>query len=335
MPQNSQMISPLNWQTLVAEALRRRKEEKLTQRQHAALASVSIPTIVAFDRGEHTLSLNKVFDILRVVGLIEEAQESGAQEIFVRDALARWNKLISKLPLNSPGRFPFGWYRIDYALEGDLTEVELHKFREILLKAKARNTGWPMFMVPTRQEIAPREIDGVLECWLSPEDTNENQIVHDAAHCDFWRASPNGRMFLMRGYREDGQVTFSPGKIFDTTLPIWCIGEALIHAARLAALLKRDEASIVSIKLRVHFTGLTGRILKTWANPMVDLLEEGSGSRSDEALLEAVVPAPDVETNLATHIYPMVSSLYERFGVTGISLDWVAAEVARLQRSRI
>jgi transcriptional regulator with XRE-family HTH domain len=329
------MISPLNWQTLVAEALRRRKEEKLTQRQHAALASVSIPTIVAFDRGEHTLSLNKAFDILRVVGLVEEPPQNGAQEIFVRDALARWNKLISKLPPDSPGRFPFGWYRIDYALEGDLKEVELHKLQELLVKARAGMTGWSMFWVPTRQAIAPREIDGVLECWHSPEDSNGGISVHTAETCDFWRASPNGRMFLIRGYDEDAQVTFSPGKIFDTTLPIWRIGEALMHAARLSALLKQDEGNEITIKLRVHFTGLTGRVLKSWANPMIDLLGEGSGARGDEAILEAIVPSSEVETNLAAHIFPLVASLYMRFGVTGISLDWVAAEVTRLQRIRI
>ena len=333
MPQNSKMISPLNWQTLVAEALRRRKEEKLTQRQHAALASVSIPTIVAFDRGEQTLSLNKAFDILRVVGLVEEPPENGAQEIFVRDALARWNKLVSKLPPDSPGRFPFGWYRIDYALEGDLKEVELHRLQEMLVKAKTGITDWSMFWVPRRQEIAPREVDGVLECWHSPEDSNSD-IVHRAENCDFWRASPNGRMFLIRGYDEDSQVTFLPGKIFDTILPIWYIGETLIHAARLASQLKRDESATITIKFRIHYTGLTGRVLKSWKNPLVDLLGEGSGARSDEAMLEATVPSSDVETNLAVHIFPLVASLYMRFGVTGISLDWVAAETARLQQSQ-
>jgi transcriptional regulator with XRE-family HTH domain len=79
MLENSIKVTPLNWRALVAEALRRRKAEKLTQREHAALASVSIPTIVAFDRGERTLSLAKAFDILRVVGLIEEPTEDGAQ----------------------------------------------------------------------------------------------------------------------------------------------------------------------------------------------------------------------------------------------------------------
>ena len=79
-------VSPLDWQSLVGEALRRRKEEGLTQKEHAALANVSIPTIAAFDRGETTLTLAKAFDILRVVGLLSEPGEAGAQAAFVREA---------------------------------------------------------------------------------------------------------------------------------------------------------------------------------------------------------------------------------------------------------
>src|SRR5580704_11117856 len=127
MPKNSGGIAPLDWGALVAEAIRRRKAEKLTQREHAALASVSIPTIVGFDRGEKTLSLAKAFDILRVVGLVEEPGEGGAQEAFVLDAFARWRELTSNLPENSPSRFPNGWYRFDYALEGDIKDIELHR----------------------------------------------------------------------------------------------------------------------------------------------------------------------------------------------------------------
>lgn len=39
-------------------------------------------------------------------------------------------------------------------------------------------------------------------------------------------AAPTGRAFIMRGYLEDGQDTFPPWTIFDTTLPIWRLGEA-------------------------------------------------------------------------------------------------------------
>jgi transcriptional regulator with XRE-family HTH domain len=335
MSENLRGMTPLNWRALVAEALRRRKAERLTQRQHAALASVSIPTIVAFDRGERTLSLAKAFDILRVVGLIEEPTGVGVQEAFVQEAFARWRTLTTKLPENSPARFPHGWYRCDYALEGDLRDIELHRFEEVLTKAVTRHSGWPPFWVPTRKGIAPYEVDGVIECWLAPGDDNSNRAFDDAAHCDFWRATPTGRMFLIRGYQEDGQETFAPGQVFDSGLPIWRMGEVLLHAARLASLLQREKGSEITVKFRALYTGLIGRVLKAWANPLADLLVEGAAARSDEAMLETTVLVRDIETNLAGCIFPLVTSLYERFGVTGLSLGRVQDEVSRLQKSRM
>ena len=154
---------------------------------------------------------------------------------------------LARADIEAPGgfsaRFPHGWYRFDYALEGDLKEVELHKLQKILVQAELRITGWPVFWVPTRKDLVPREIDGVVECWLPPSDDDTPRAHFDAAHCDFWRAAPTGRMFLIRGYQEDAQETFAPGTIFDTGLPIWRLGEALLHAARLATLLRQDEGS--------------------------------------------------------------------------------------------
>src|SRR5262249_38658872 len=155
MPKNLRGITPLNWTALVAEAIRRRKAEKLTQREHAALASVSIPTIVAFDRGERTLTLAKAFDILRVVGLVEESGGEGAQEAFVQEAFSRWRELTAKLPDNSPGRFPNGWYWFDYTLEGELKKMELHQFPALLRQAMVQHTGWPLFLVYGRRDLVP------------------------------------------------------------------------------------------------------------------------------------------------------------------------------------
>src|ERR1700722_3877215 len=67
----------------------------------------------------------KAIDILRVVGLVDEVSDEGAQEIFVRDAFARWRDLTAALPKNSPGRFSHGWYRTDYALEGDIRDIAI------------------------------------------------------------------------------------------------------------------------------------------------------------------------------------------------------------------
>ncbi|MCA3362096.1 MAG: helix-turn-helix transcriptional regulator, partial [Roseomonas sp.] len=181
------------------ETIRRRKAEKLTQREHAALASVSVPTMAAFERGETTLTLSKAFDILRVVGLVDEQTDQGAQEGFARDAFERWRSLTKDLPKDSPGRFPHGWYRFDYCLEGDLKTPSLTAFEAILDKAVTRHTGWPVFWVPQRPEIAPREVDGTIECWLAPNGHNGTRRgFDDAAHSDFWRATPTGRLFLIR-----------------------------------------------------------------------------------------------------------------------------------------
>lgn len=336
MSQNLRVIAPLDWRVLVAEAIRRRKADKLTQRRHAALANVSIPTIVAFDRGERTLSLAKAFDILRVVGLVEERAEEGAQEVFVREAFVRWRKLTDDLPEGSPARFPHGWYRVDYALEGDLKEVEPGRLRKVLEGALTLPSDWRMFRIPTRNEIAPREIDGVLECWHSPDaDRDRDLLVSKPNNCDFWRAAPTGRMILIRGYDEDSQEAFAPGKIFDAILPIRRLGEALLHAARLASLLKRDDGTAVTVTFRALYTGLAGRVLRAWADPFADRLVEGSAARSDEAVLEAVVPAAGIETNLAAYVFPLVASLYERFAVVGLSPNRVQAEIDRLLKSRI
>jgi transcriptional regulator with XRE-family HTH domain len=333
MPADFRGIAPLNWGALVAEALRRRKAEKLTQREHAALASVSIPTIVAFDRGERTLSLSKAFDILRVVGLVDEPKTEGAQEKFVQEAFARWRELTGKLPEDSYGRFPNGWYRIDYALEGDLKHIEPFELMPLLDRAMVHHTGWPMFLLPHRPDLPAQEVDSVIECWLRPADSGVNRPLGDPAHCDFWRVAPTGRAFIIRGYQEDGQDTFAPQTIFDTTLPIWRLGESLLHARNLAGLLADDPAS-VTVRLRALYTGLTGRVLRAWASPLSDLLVEGGAARSDEAMLETAVPVKDIETGLARHLHPLIASLFERFGVTGLSVERVSAEVDRMKKNQ-
>ncbi len=327
MFENSGEISPLNWPTLVAEAIRRRKAEKLTQRVHAALANVSVPTIIAFDRGELTLSLAKAFAILRVVGLVEEPSKEEAQDVFVREAFARWRELTSTLPDNSPGRFPAGWYKIDYAIEGDIKDIELHRFKDVLRQAEIRHTGWPMFLLPKRPEYEAKEVDGVIECWLPPN--ADRPYTSDAAHCDFWRVAPSGRAFLIRGYQEDAQETVPPGTILDVTMPIWRIAEAFLHAAQLAMVIAYNPED-VTIRLRTHFTGLAGRDLRAWSSPGTPFYG-GGRSRSDEAILEGSATLATINANFVDSVLPLVSSLFERFGVMGTAATFVEAELVRMR----
>ncbi len=302
MPENS---GGLNWSVLVAEARRRRKAERLTQREHAALAGVSIPTIAAFDRGETSLTLAKAFDILRVVGLVEEADAGGAQEAFVRAAVARWQDLAAGAVASR------GWYRFDYCLEGPLRSVELASFETILQGVAARAGGrlWAA-------DGPVVEADGAIEC--------------GAPGGDFWRAGPDGRLFLARRFEEDRQETFPPGVVFDVTLPIWRMAEALLHAAGLATVLAKDGPLGVLVRFRAVYNGLNGRVLRSWANPLIDLLVEGQAAGGDEAVLEVLAPAEQIEAGLSGCVHPLAASLFERFGVTGLSAGRVGVEIERM-----
>jgi transcriptional regulator with XRE-family HTH domain len=334
MPENSRGVAPLNWQRLVEEALARRKSEGMTQREHAALAGVSVPTIAGFDRGETTLTLAKAFDILRVVGLLDEPKEGGAQERFLRESLERWQALTAPLPADSVARFPDGYYRVDYCLEGELKHASLREFERILRQAVTRYTGWPVFLTMDRDDLAPREVDGAIETWLKPREYVERTFGDDPAHCDFWRAVPSGRLFLIRGYQEDSAETFPSGSVFDTTLPIWRLGEVLLHAEKLATLMAKTNPADLTVRLRALYTGLQGRQLRSWANPLTGMTLVGRPARSDEVLLEAELPAAGIKDRLAEHLLPLVASLYERFDVEGLSLEHVRSEVARLLKGR-
>lgn len=323
-------VAPLDWKALVAEALRRRKAEGLTQKEHAALASVSIPTILAFDRGEHTLTLAKAFDILRVVGLAVERPEEGAQEIFVREAFRRWRELTSRLsPGGAYARFPHGWYRFDYELKGQLRSVDARSLLAALERAEVPNTGWPAFVTLERAELAPYEVDGDIECWVRPPDDKTERLLTDAAHCDYWRASPAGRCMLIRGYQEDGEQTFAPKTILDTTLPIWRMAEGLLHAARLARQLQASDDSPIEVRFRALYTGLSGRVLRAWANPLSDPFLTGRGAASDEVLLETAISVSQIEQHLAAAVLPLAAALFERFGVVGLTVDRITSEVNR------
>lgn len=59
----------LNWQSLIEEAIKRRKEQRLTQEQLAVLAGVSKPTLNAFEQGKTSITLENAIKILRVLGL--------------------------------------------------------------------------------------------------------------------------------------------------------------------------------------------------------------------------------------------------------------------------
>ncbi|WP_181183902.1 helix-turn-helix domain-containing protein [Prosthecodimorpha hirschii] len=328
-------MTPLAWPDLVAEALRRRKAEGLTQRNHAALAGVSIPTMAAFERGETTLTLAKAFDILRVVGLLDERPPEDAQDRFVREAMARWRDLTADLPKESPARFPHGWYRFDYELVGDLENVTISSLRNTIEKGNFSDSIMPILNINSLFGFKNIENDEYIEVFLNPkyfEKINEN--VYNLLVPEFGRVSSRGNAIFIRAYSEDLQNQFAPRRIFDTTEPIRKISKTILQARDFSRIISCNHFEEIIIKFRALYSGLYGRVLKDWTNPIAGLSLEGHPASSDEVTIQVNIPVNEVPSLIAEHVHPLVVSLYERFGERGPSLQSVKAEVAQVLSRR-
>lgn len=62
----------LNWRLLVEEAIKRRKEQKLSQRRLAAIANVSQPTISRFEQRQEDIQLSSAMKILDTLSLLDK-----------------------------------------------------------------------------------------------------------------------------------------------------------------------------------------------------------------------------------------------------------------------
>ncbi len=69
----------LNWQRLVREAVTVRKQERLSQRDIAALAGVTQPTVVKFEKGSTSIRVDSALAILRALSLAERQDKSSSR----------------------------------------------------------------------------------------------------------------------------------------------------------------------------------------------------------------------------------------------------------------
>ena len=59
----------LDWQSLVAEAVKKRKEMRMSQEEFSVLAGVSKPTLNNFEQGRTNITLENALKILKMLGL--------------------------------------------------------------------------------------------------------------------------------------------------------------------------------------------------------------------------------------------------------------------------
>lgn len=234
----------------------------------------------------------------------------------------RWKELLDEKGASENGELShsLGYWTIAFQIEGEFTSPSLAQLLDALRRAHGRETGWPPLWVPTGEEIKPHPYNGTLECWIAD--------AHDTAHADFWRASPTGLTFLLRGYQEDTEVA-TAGKLFDVNLPIWRVGECVLHATRLAASLGAPDAEISA---HIAWHGLRGRQLSVWA----DRGRRAPFRRAYRCLQHSVFTTFKFSASTAFDLLPEIvgqalAPLYEAFDLFRPTRDLLSGELARMR----
>lgn len=272
--------------------------------------------------------LDSIRNILSGFATVEPPPGAGATlDAWTSESRSRWEALVGGLAPDDGRRCPLGRYWFSYELDGDVRPVSVPHLREVMERSTVRHSGWSPWWVPNRGAIVPYYKDDALECWLGHDGTR------DAAHSDFWRVSPKGRGFLMRGYQEDGpdaaKRVGSPGTVFDLILPIWRVGEALLNIQSLATNLGAADSTLL---FRAQYEGLARRELKSVSG---DLWDDGGGTAKDDvATLETVVPVGSISANLPEIVHPLLEPLYARFGLYRLSMELVRSELAKMRSNR-
>lgn len=258
------------------------------------------------------------------VGTTMTPEEAAKKELdeWITVSRSRFEELVkAKLPDETPSRYSRGFWTAAYSLIGGLQEHDLSDFRDILRKAVGRETGWPAWRIPGRPELEPYPCDGVIECWMADSSSC------DAAHSDFWRASPKGKMFLLRGYDEDGEETPHPGTTLIHTLPIWRVGECLLHAERLARIVGDDETRVY---FRYEWEGLRGRSLV--ADSRRAYIREGRTVKQQNTVgAEILVKASEIGTRLPEITAEITKPLYQLFDFFKVPPEVFQKELARMR----
>lgn len=236
--------------------------------------------------------------------------------------ISRWRALAPAAEGDKPIDPP-GTYTVSYQIEGELPQRSLSEVLD-LLRGIPGYTGWRPWWVPTRDGIRPYQFDSLIECYHGHE---ANKRTTDPAHADFWRASTQGQLLLIRGYDEDShRERAAPGTAFDLTLPVWRIGECLMHAATYAS---RFAGEPRPVTFSVTWSGLRDRELVHLEGRR--MLFPGHAAKQDSFTASLTTDSNTIADQLPELLHGLLHPLYSLFDFFDLPKALVDEEIQRMR----
>jgi hypothetical protein len=200
--------------------------------------------------------------------------------------------------------------------------------RAFLNKVSASNpnlTGWPVWLVSqdaTRKEERPYVVNGLWQGLVVALDGSWSE------HVEFLRYDPRGEFYLQRVMQDDLTEKIAPGTALDVTLMIYRVAEVIVVGTNVARSLGWSADKTAAFAFR--WTGLDGRALRAWINPLRGLGLGGGTSRT--ATVESFVEVP-IETPhaaVAPYVAAAVAPLLAAFDGYSAPADLVETSVRKL-----
>ena len=302
-PRSEEPQTAEEWRTLLRRCVQANREEMLSAIRSIVLGRAEIETETSDSRQEF--------------------------EDFRATSLERWRAVTKDLSLDSPERFPNGYYEVAVHPINATPAETLTILRERLSHARRiKLTGWTPFLEMTREQWRPYSIHDHVEAWIGQR-IDEN-TPREPYHADYWRASRKGQLYTMRGYAEDSlkeSRSLKPGTVFDVTLPVWRTGEILYFAARFL----EEFENVDAVMINCRFTGLSDRTISSldWRR-----LTSSRPCRSDEVEINANVTPKQLEENVVEIVHQLLTPLYEAFDFYTLSRTLVEEELGSLRKNK-
>ncbi len=267
------------------------------------------------------------------VNIIPAQQASNSLQDFSSDSFDGWEEATADESPDSPFRFPHGHFEMAFELVGANPISSLNELRQRLASVHARLPAGLELFGDLSPYWAPYALENVIEYWNGIPVLNAQGITTRLSPdvCEFWRAAPDGKLYILKGYLEDhrggGQRTVTPGAVFDVNMPILNTATGILYASRFAEVLDNVER----IAVRCRFTGLCGRALDDVFSPMslFSMMHRHNPKicQMDEVPLEQKIPVEDIRDDLPRVVHELLQPLYEKFSFYQLSLEHVRGTV--------
>lgn len=252
-----------------------------------------------------------------------QGNSSAFHEDWVNTSWSRFEKLnIEHFEQFENSPYKMGYWLGSYSVIPSVEGLDLSSLYNGLAKCIGNETGWPIGLFMQAENSKPYPYNNCVETYLAKMNGNPR-------NSDFWRASLRGNFFIIRGFEEDSDVD-SAGKLFDVLIPIWRVGELLLHASRFV---KEFVPTGCSLIVSMKWWGLNGRRLASSTSKYY--MPNNRLSRQNEVSSYLVIEdALSIEPNLSSFVENLTGSLYEVFDFFRMPNETISDELNKMRNRK-